>query len=124
MLSEGVRGEDERLAETESAEVSADHVEIADDERDQTGGIEMPFHDTRHILGRHALDPRDELLEVIVGQVVQGQLEGAAPDLLAGLEAPRVAAREGGDAELELGRRHRPRSADTGDLAKRFLNRL
>ena len=91
MLSEGVGREDDRIAETEPAKVAADHVEIADDERDQASGIKMPRHDMRHILGRDALDRRDELLEVVVGQVVQGQLKRGAPDLLTGLEAPRVA---------------------------------
>ena len=38
----------------------------------------MPRHDARHVLGGHALDPRDELLEVVVGQVVERELQRGA----------------------------------------------
>ena len=45
---------------------------------DQARGIEVPRHDARHVVGRHALDPRHELLEVVVGQVVQRELRDGA----------------------------------------------
>ena len=70
---------------------------------------------TRSILGH-------ELLEVVVGQIVERELQGGAPDLLAGLEAARVAARQRRDAERELVGGDRTRAADAGDLADRFAD--
>ena len=75
------------------------------------------------VVARDALDPRHELREVVVGQIVERELHRRARDLLGGLEAARVAARERRDAERELVGGDRTRAADAGDLADRLLDR-
>src|SRR6187431_3224519 len=121
-FSEGFSGEDDRFAEAEAAQIPADDVEIADDERRQTRRIEVACHHPRHLVAGDALDPRDELLEIVVRQVVERELQGGAPDLLAGLEAARIAARQRRDAERELVGGDRTRAADAGNLADRFAD--
>ena len=107
------------------AKAGADRVEIADDRASPDASGWMCCASTRPaFLGVTLLDPRDELGEVVVGQVVERELHDAARNLLGGLEVARVAARERRDAERELVARDRPRSADAVDLADRFLDRL
>ena len=44
MLSEGFGREHDRIAEVEAAKILADDVDVADDERGETGGIEVALH--------------------------------------------------------------------------------
>ena len=68
-LSERLGGQDDGIAEAEAREVGADDVEVADDDRRQACGIEVPRQAsaipstvTRSTRGH-------ELGEVIVGQI-------------------------------------------------------
>src|SRR3954447_4760882 len=124
MLSECFWREDDGIAEAERLQIRSDGVEIAHRKSDQTFGVEVARHDAGDVFGGDALDAWNELFEVIVGQVVEGELERPAPDLFAGLEAAGVPARERRDAELELGRRDRARTANAGNFSQRLLDRI
>ena len=66
----------------------------------------------------HRLERRHEALEVIVGQVVQGQLRDAARHLLRGLEAERIAAADRRFGPVQLGGGGRQLAAHVGDFAQ------
>ena len=93
-VSEGFGREDDRVAEPETAEIGADRVVVADDDRRETRGVEVARHRGRHLVGRQPFDPRNELGEIGVGQIVQRQLRRGAGDLVGRLEVARVAARQ------------------------------
>ena len=66
---------------------------------------------------------RHERREVVVGQLVEGELRRGAGDLLAGFEVARVAAGQRGAAEQQLLVRDGPVAADRLELADRFAAR-
>ena len=102
IVSEGIGGQDDRIAESQLGQILADGVEVANDQRNQPAGVEMFGGGPRDVAGRHPLYLGDEIHEVVVGQIVQGDLGGGAGDLFGRLEAARVAARKGGDAQSQL----------------------
>src|SRR5260370_28563724 len=123
MLSEGIRREDDRIAESEAAKILPDRVHVAHHQRGEARGIEMPLHDARDLVARDAFDARYELCEIIVWKIVERELHDRARDLFGGLEAARVAARERGDAERELVGRDGPDAAHARDLRDRLVDR-
>src|SRR5262249_52221086 len=99
MLSKHLGAEDEGPAEPEASEISANDVGIADDERGQPAGVEVPGHYIRDIVGRDPLRARHVLVEVVVRQIVERELRNGACDLIGRLEVPRVSARQRRDTE-------------------------
>src|SRR3989442_6118913 len=116
MLSDGVRGKDRRRSEIELPEIAVDDVEVADDERGEARGIEMPLRGARHLVGGDALHPRNEPSEVIVREIVQRKLRHRTGNLVGGLEIPREPARERRNSQRELVGRDGPGSANGADL--------
>ena len=76
MLSEGLSREDDRIAEAEAAQIPADDVEIADDERRQARrdrGARAMTRETSSLVTRSIA--RHELREVVVRQIVERELQ-------------------------------------------------
>src|SRR4029453_7116059 len=105
-----------RIAESESRKLAADYRQITDNERRETGGIEILRRHTRDVENSDLFDSRHEFGEVVVWQVVQRELGDGARDLLRRLEITRVALRQGGDRHRQFVLGRRPRASNCGDL--------
>ena len=108
------------FAEVEAFECRPDLVAIADDHRQEALRREVVLGDARDVVLVDGQDPGHEGGEVVVGEAVEGELDGSAAELFGGFEVARIAAGQRGTAELQLGGGDRPAAADGLYLGERL----
>jgi hypothetical protein len=80
-----------RSAQVQRRQRSRDPIAVADDDRQHARRIEVSLGHAGDLCDVDAVHARRELAEIVIGQLVQGELSGCARNLVSGLEVPGIA---------------------------------